>query len=294
MDKSITKYAKSLFDSIKHVDEKNGMEYWLARELAAVLEYSWRGFQSVVSRAELSIAQTGQPVENHFAHVFKMVSVGYGNERPIDDVKLTRYACYIIAQNGNAAKKPQVAAAQAYFAIQTRKQEIIEQREHDVERLVARQKYTESDKRISEAVLEKNISPSGLGRIKSSGDKKLYGGKSTQEMKEQYGITNPKTPLANRAPNVVLAAKSLANEMTASNLASYPIDSFAEIKDENDGNNSEVRNALVDRGIVPEELPPEEDTDKIMNRFQLEGKKKALEEEQDQKDQELDAEPTPA
>lgn len=128
MEKSLKQWAQSLFDSIKHVD-KNGHEYWLARELADVLGYSWEGFEKVVTRAEISVAETGMPVENHFRHVSKMKTIGRGNERPVPDVELTRYACYIVAQNGNAAKKPAIAAAQAYFATQTRKQELIEQRE---------------------------------------------------------------------------------------------------------------------------------------------------------------------
>lgn len=276
METRIKEWAQSLFDSIKHVDA-SGLEYWSARELASALDYTWEGFERVISRAKISMEETGQNVDNHFRHVSNMVQLGSGSQRLIDDIELTRYACYIIAQNGNAAKKPAVAGAQAYFAIQTRRQEVLEQRENDIERLIARQKYTESDKRISVAVMEKGISGRGLGQIKSSGDKKLYGGKSTTEMKKQYGITNPRTPLANRTPNVVLAAKSLANEMTAQNLSDYPIEGFDSIKDENDGNNAEVRKTLLLRGIVPEHLPPAEDTDKIMSRLKAQGKKRAIE-----------------
>ena len=165
MDKNIKQWAQSLFDSIKGIDE-NGDEYWSARQLADVLGYTWEGFEKVIVRSELSVAQTGQSVDNHFRHVSHMVTIGSGSTRLIDDVSLTRYACYIIAQNGNAAKKPAIAAAQAYFAIQTRKQELVVQRDFDIERLIARQKFTESDKRISEAIIEKGISGQGLGRIK--------------------------------------------------------------------------------------------------------------------------------
>ena len=223
------------------------------------------------------MAETGMPVENHFRHVSTMVTIGSGGERLVGDVQLTRYACYIAAQNGNAAKKPAIAAAQAYFASQTRKQELIEQRGSDLERLIARQKFAESDKRISEAIIEKGMSGRGLARIKSAGDKVMYGGNNTTQMKHRYGITNIKTPLANRTPNVVLAAKSLANEMTATNLEQYTIDTFHDIKNENNDNNKVVRSALVERGIVPEELPPAEDTDKIMKRLQSEERRKALE-----------------
>jgi DNA-damage-inducible protein D len=274
---SIKEWAQSMFDSIRHLD-KNGKEYWSARELAEVLDYSWEGFERVITRAELSIAETGQSVEDHIRHVSKMVSIGSGSERAISDAHLNRYACYIIAQNGNAAKKPAIAGAQAYFAIQTRRQELADQREYDYERLIARQKFTESDKQISSAIMEKGISGRGLGQIKSSGDKKLFGGKSTSQMKKEYGITSSKTPLANRMPNVVLAAKSLANEMTAQNLEDYPIDSYADVLIENNGNNEEVRKTLITRGIVPESLPPAEDTDKIMTRLKSDDKRRAIEE----------------
>jgi DNA-damage-inducible protein D len=268
MDKDIEKAAKSLFDSIKHVDEK-GDDYWLGRELGEALGYAnWDRFEKVITRAKVSITESGQDVENHFHHVVKMVSIGYGNERSINDIRLTRYACYIIAQNGNAAKKPNIALAQAYFAYQTRKQELAEQRRNDIERLVARHKFTESDRNVTDMILEKEMSPTGLARIKSSGDKAMFGGKGSKQIKKQYGITNQNSSWANRAPNVVLAAKSLANEMTTAKLASLPIDTFEDIKNENDENNVEVRKALGERGIVPEDLPPAEDTDKVLKRVQ--------------------------
>lgn len=270
--------GQSLFDAIRHID-KNGEEYWLARELAEALDYtSWQSFEGVIARAKISIAESGQAVENHFKHLPKMVSIGYGNDRPVDDIRLTRYACYIIAQNGSAAKKPAVALAQSYFAQQTRKQELVDRRNDDMERLIARHQFTESDKRFSDAVMDKDMSSEGLARIKSSGDQVMFGGKSTNQMKREYGILDRKTPLANRMPNVVLAAKSLANEMTAENLANYPIDTFDEIQDENNENNLEVRKALGSRGIVPEELPPAEDTAKIMKRVLDQDKNTALDE----------------
>lgn len=272
MNKDIKTQGVKLFDSIKQTDDQ-GIEYWSARELAKVLDYSWEGFERVITRAKVSIMQTGMDVENHIRHVSKMVTVGYGNNRATTDYELTRYACYIIAQNGNAAKKPSIAAAQAYFAYQTRKQELSEQAKYDFERIIARQKFSESDKRISDAIIEKGMAPEAIAPIKSSGDKKLFGGKSTKLMKVQYGITNPKKPLADKAPNVVLAAKSLANEMTTTNLESRPIDTFEDILEENDSNNDEVRKTLIKRGIVPEELPPAEDTDNIIKRLKNADKK---------------------
>ncbi|MBL8160065.1 DNA damage-inducible protein D [Candidatus Saccharibacteria bacterium] len=278
MEKRVRRRSEPLFDSIKHVDDQ-GNEYWLGRELGAVLEYSsYEAFLEVINRAKLSVANTGIAVENHFRDIPKMVSIGYGNERNIGDVRITRYGCYIIAQNGSAARKPKIAAAQAYFALQTRKQELAERHDSDIKRLIARHEFTESDKRLSGAVLEKGVHPRGLAQIKQEGDKSMFGGKSTDEMKRAYGIVNKRIPWANRAPNVVLAAKSLANEMTATNLEDYAIDSYPQIMDENKGNNTEVRKALLERGIIPEEMPPEEDTDKIMRRVAAEDKRKALEE----------------
>ena len=272
----IRKWAQTMFDSIKHTDEV-GDEYWLARELCDVLGYaSWQGFVKVVDRAKLSILETGQPVDNHFKPVFKMVSLGSDSERKIEDIELTRYACYIIAQNGNAMKLPAVAAAQAYFAIQTRKQELSQDLQLDVERLIKRKEFSQSDKNMSEAIMEKGISGRGLGQIKSSGDKQMFGGKSTADMKREYGIVASQKPLADKMPNVLLAAKSLANEMTAENLAKYPIEGFDDIKLENDSNNGEIRGALLNRGIVPEELPPAEDTEKIKNRLRSNGGRKNL------------------
>jgi DNA-damage-inducible protein D len=278
VDKSIKRQSESLFDSIKHIDDDD-QEYWLARELGEALDYStYESFEGVISKAKLSVANAGIPVENHFRDVPKMVSIGYGNERNVGDIKLTRYACYVTAQNGSAAKKPKIANAQSYFALQTRKQELSEQHDHDIKRLIARHEFTESDKRLSSAVMEKGVSGRGLGIVKTEGDKKMFGGHTTNQMKIKYGIINKRKPLANRAPNVVLAAKSLANEMTAKNLENYPIDTFTGIRDENKGNNSEVRKALIERGIVPEEMPPEEDTDEVMRRITAEDRRKTLEE----------------
>ncbi|MEO8862970.1 MAG: DNA damage-inducible protein D, partial [Candidatus Saccharimonadales bacterium] len=263
-----------MFDSIRHLDSE-GAEFWNARELADVLDYTWEGFVRVIAKSEISVSQVGQSVDDHFRHVSKMVMLGSGSERAIDDVELTRYACYVVAQNGNAAKKPAIAGAQSYFAMQTRRQELSDERDEDMKRLIARHEFTESDKRLSSTVMEKGVNGEGLGRLKSSGDKVMFGGKTTAQMKKQYGIIQRKTALANRMPNVVLAAKSLANEMTATNLERYSIDGFPSIKGENDGNNAKVRNALNESGIVPEELPPAEDTDIIRNRVSIDDKRRA-------------------
>lgn len=259
--------SASHFDRIKHTDE-NGIEFWYGRELGVALGYaSWDGFQPVIQRAEVSIKRSGLLVENHVRHVSNMVTVGYGNPRSVSDVKLTRYACYIVAQNGNAAKKPLVAQAQSYFAAQTRKQEIAEQYDADMKRLAIRQDFSESDKRISGAILEQNIHPRGLGIIKKEGDRKFFGGKTANEVKEGYGITRQKAPWVDRAPNVVVAAKTLANELTATNIEKYGISGFPAILDENNSNNESVRKTVIERrGVEPESELPVEDITKVKQR----------------------------
>lgn len=271
MDKEITMRGKtSPFEQIKHVE--NGEEYWLARELGTALGYTkWDSFKKVVKRAEISLSKSGLPVENHFSHVGKMVSIGYNNkqnERLIDDVRLTRYACYIIAQNGNPTKKPRIAEAQNYFATQTRKQELMEEYESDMNRLSRRQEFSNSDKHLSANILEAGVSPRGLASIKSQGDKHFFGGKSSSDIKKQYGLSKSK-PWADRAPNVVLAGKTLANEMTAANIENYPFSGYAEIMNDNNDNNLAVRKTIVEQqGRAPEDFPPAEDTNVIKRRVE--------------------------
>lgn len=259
--------VNSIFEKIKHVT-KDGTEYWLARELSTALEYSrWENFVPVIARARVSMERTGIPVENHFLDFQEMVTVGSDATRPTDDIKLTRYACYVIAQNGNPTKKPRVAEAQAYFALQTRKQEIYEQYSEDMKRLAIRQEFSAADKMLSATVMETGVHPRGLGEIKSEGDKTFFGGNSSSDMKSKYGIVKKETPWANRAPNVVLAGKTLANEMTATNIEQQGITNFPAILEENNENNQRIRDALIDSGIVPEEQPPAEDTEVIRKRI---------------------------
>ncbi len=268
MEKSLTTPDGSLFESIRQVDDNGVQEFWWGRDLAKALGYDWRGFNGVVEKAMLAIANTGQNVENHFVFKYKMVLVGSGSQRQISDIKLTRFACYIIAQNGNAARLAAVAEAQAYFAHQTRRQELADMYQEDMERVLARHKFTSSDKLITMAMFEKGLAPRGVAHVKNSGDQKLFGGKTTRQVKEGYGITDNKTPWADRAPNVVLAAKSLANEMTAQNLTDQSIFGFDDVKQENDDNNTEVRQTLLRRGLRPETLPPSEDTKQVAKRLQ--------------------------
>lgn len=257
------------FERIRHTT-KDGEEYWLARELSTALEYKrWETFEGLISRARIAMERAGMPVENHFRDFTKMVQVGSAAAREIDDVKLTRLACYVIAQNGNPTKKARVAEAQSYFAIQTRKQELTEVYLEDMKRLAIRQEFSVADKRLSESVVEAGIHPTGLGIIKSDGDKVFFGGNTSKSMKVKYGITTEKTPWANRAPNVVLAGKTLANEMTSTNIQHRGIGTFPAVLTENSDNNARVRKALMDSGIVPEEQPAAEDTEDIKKRIGL-------------------------
>jgi hypothetical protein len=262
------KQSDSIFESIKHEDEQG--EFWYARELGEALGYTnWRTFNDVVQRSKISVTKAGLPVENHFEEVLKMVSLGYNNatSRSIKDVKLTRYACYVIAQNGNPTKKPRIAEAQNYFATQTRKQEIAEKYHQDMDRLARRREFSESDKRLSSSIMEAGISPRGLAIIKSDGDKSFFGGKTNKQMKRK--LNTGSKPWANKAHNVVLAGKTLANEMTAANIENYGISSYDSILHDNNDNNDAVRATIRNQqGMNPEDFPAAEDTEKIQRRIE--------------------------
>ena len=264
MTSEIEKSNISTFESIKHVDGSG--EFWYARELGEALGYSsWDGFKPVVERAKISVASTGMAVENHFRHVSNLVSIGYGNPRSVDDIRLERYACYVIAQNGNAAKKPKIAEAQSYFAVQTRRQELADQHQYDMARLARRQEFSESDKRLSANIMETGISPRGLAQIKNEGDKSFFGGKSSKKIKDRLGTGGK--PWANKAHNVVLAGKTLANEMTAANIENFGVSSFEGVLNDNNDNNSAVRKTIREQqGMNPEEFSPAEDTEAIKKR----------------------------
>ena len=215
--------------------------------------------------------RTGLAVENHFAHLSKMVVIGYGNDRSVDDIRLTRFACYIIAQNGNPTIKPKIAEAQSYFASQTRLRELDEQYRNDVNRLAIRQEFSESDKRLSSNVMEAGISPRGLGLIKSDGDKAYFGGKSSSEVKKSYGVDS-KRPWADKASNVVLAGKTLANELTASDIEDGATNFPAILKVNNENNNEVRRTIIKQRGVAPEDYSPAEDTEQVKKRIQRRGR----------------------
>lgn len=273
MEKNKIATLKRSFDEIAHthVDDSDSVEYWYARELQQLLGYSrWEDFERAVQRGISACENTGVPVENHFREVPKMVRLGSGSHREVRDYMLTRYACYLIAQNGDP-RKDEIAFAQSYFAIQTRKQELIEDRIRLIERIEARDKLKESEKRLSQNIYERGVDEKGFGRIRSKGDMALFGGRTTQDMKDRYGITSG--PLADRLPTLTIAAKNLATEMTNYNVEEKDLQGESPITQEHIQNNRSVRQMLGERGIRPEELPPAEDIKKLERRVKSAEKK---------------------
>lgn len=273
MDTQEVSLLKSKFDELAHVDENTGIEFWYARELQEAFSYSqWRRFNEVIEKAKLSCKVSGNIVSNHFADVGKMVDLGSGASREIADVKLTRYACYLIAQNGDP-RKEEIAFAQSYFAQQTRKQELIEEHMKNLQRLENRDKLRASEKRLSKNIYERGVDDAGFGRIRSAGDCALFG-RSTQSMKERYGVTKGRA-LADFLPNLAIAAKNLATEMTNYNTETKDLYGEPSITHEHVQNNSTIRNMLGERGIKPENLPPAEDIKKVERRVKSNEKKLA-------------------
>ena len=260
------------FEALARRLPNDGIEFWFARDLQEPLGYvRWENFLTAIQRAIESCQTTGYDQDNHFRAVTKMVPIGSGAGRPIEDFMLTRYACYLIAQNGNPRKEP-IAFAQSYFAVQTRKQEIIEERIRLQGRLEARQKLRAAEKTLSDNIFERGVDDAGFGRIRSKGDAALFGGHATQAMKERFGITQAR-PLADFLPTLTIAAKNLATEMTNHNVQEANLHGEPAITREHVQNNSSVRKMLGQRGIQPENLPPEDDIQKLERRVKSEEKK---------------------
>ena len=272
MEKSKITAIKSQFDDTIHIIDETDVEYWLARELMPLLGYErWENFEKAIARSMESCQTSGIAVSDHFREVTKLITAGKGAKRNVKYYMLTRYACYLIAQNGDP-KKEEIAFAQSYFAVQTRKQELIEERIAYIERTEARGRLRESEKRLSQNIYERGVDDAGFGRIRSKGDTALFGGHTTQDMKHKLGVKDNR-PLADFLPTLTIAAKNLATEITNYNVEEKNLQGEAAITTEHVQNNSSVRAMLGERGIKPEELPPSEDIKKLERRVKSQEKK---------------------
>lgn len=263
------KHLFTLFEAA--ASELEGVECWSARELQALLGYSkWENFEKVIQKAKDACRNAGEKIENHFPDIRKMVEIGSKTEREIEDIALTRYACYLIAQNGDS-RKEEIAFAQNYFALQTRRAELIEQRLLENERVKAREKLTITEKQLSGILFQRGIDSQGFSVIRSKGDQALFN-LNTQMLKRKMGVPDNR-PVADFLPTISIKAKDLASEMTGLNVQNKDLKGQSRIENEHIENNKAVRNMLTQRGIIPENLPSAEDIKKLQRKLDGDDKK---------------------
>ena len=270
MENNEIEKRKLTLDDLAH--EENGVEFWYAREIMPSLGYTkWQNFDIAIKRAMISAETNKTPGEQHFAEVSKSSEMPHGGVREVKDYKLTRYACYLVAMNGDV-RKEEIAFAQSYFAVQTRESELIGKRMQELQRLTERDALSESERLLAGVAFERGIDSRGFAMIKSKGDKALFGGHDTRSMKRRLGIPEKK-PLADTLPSVTLAAKNLATAMTAHNTEDKDLHGADEIGREHVDNNASVRETLTNRSIYPEDLPAEEDARKLERRVRADERK---------------------
>lgn len=249
----------------------NGIECWSARELQKLLGYSkWENFEKVIEKAKDACRNAGEEVSNHFPDIRKTIPMPKGAEKEIDDILLTRYACYLIGQNGDS-RKEEISFAQNYFAVQTRRAELVEKRLLEYERVKAREKLSQTEKQLSGVLYERGVDGQGFAIIRSKGDQALFR-LSTIQLKNKMGIPDNR-PVADFLPTISIKAKDLAAEMTGLNVQSKDLKGQGKIEKEHIDNNLAVREMLTKRGIVPENLPPAEDVKKLERKLNADERK---------------------